>query len=274
MLPVAAWADTLELAVTSYEERHYSRARQLFTTVEREHGATPETDFYLGRLALWFDEGPVALAHLERAARTRGNEARLQNALGDAYGMTAQTVSLLQKLGWARKSLAAYSRAVELEPDNTQWRWSLFGFYCVAPTIAGGGHHRAKQAALEIEKRDSSQGRVALATLALAEKRYIHAFALFEPILDQSPDDYIALFQYGRCAAISGLNIERGIAALQHYLALQPAEREGLPTREAVQYRLANLLEKKGDRSTAHKLYQDIKRAAPDFRADKVALRH
>jgi Flp pilus assembly protein TadD len=121
-----------------YQDGRYSEARAVLRRLEV---STPdvEIDFHLGRLALWFDDQGEALARLERALAASPREARLHNAWGDACGLAAQQAALWQKPGWARRCLAAYRRAVELEPTNVKWRWSLVGFGCVAPRIVGAG---------------------------------------------------------------------------------------------------------------------------------------
>jgi tetratricopeptide (TPR) repeat protein len=206
--------------------------------------------------------------------RLAPDDARIHNALGDAFGLAVQNAPVLAKLGWARKCLAAYQRAVELAPGSAAFRWSLLGYYCVAPRIAGGGLEKAHRQADEIARLDPGSGRVARATLALAEERFEAAFAQFEDVLRKSPDDFLALYQIGRCAALSGLHLERGRAALQRCLELRPPEGDGQPTHAAVHYRLGNLHEKRGERDVAEVHYARARELHPDFRADKIALKN
>ena len=131
-------------ALDCYHARRYTEARTRFGQVAVQRPGDPEIDFSLGRLALWFDDTAAALSHLERAAQTAPTEARIQNALGDAYGLMAQTANVLAKLGWALNCRKAYGRAVALEPANVAYRWSLLGFYCVASRLVGGGSEKAR----------------------------------------------------------------------------------------------------------------------------------
>lgn len=267
-------AGGLVRAMDCYHSRRYSEARVLFGELARERPLDPEIDFYLGRLALWFDDEAVALAHLERAVRAAPQEARIQNALGDAYGLAAQNAPLLSKLGWARKCRAAYERAIELEPANYLYRWSLLGYFCVAPRLAGGGLEKAHAQADAIARLDPMNGRIARATLALAEERFAAAFAQFEPVLRDSPDDFMALYQIGRCAALSGREVDRGIAALRRCLTLRAPEGDGLPTAASVHHRLGNLLERRGDPVAAQHHFAEARRLHPDFRPQKIVLRN
>ena len=268
-------AADFQQGVVQYEGRHYSAARKIFSEVELELGATIETDFYLGRLALWFDDLPAALPHLERCANLAPQQAKLQNALGDAYGLAAQKANILAKLGWAKRCLAAYEQAVELEPQNPAWHWSLVGYYINAPCLAGGGIGKAYAQAEEIRRLDAANGRVAFATVYLADGRYNDAFSEFAPVLRKSPDDFLALYQIGRCAAVSGQQLDRGIAALRRCLILpEPEPANGLPSYANVHYRLGNLLEKKGCTEEAKREYARAADTNADFRPAKVALRN
>lgn len=261
----------LARALDCYHARRYSEARAIFGRIAVERPRDPEIEFYLGRLALWFDDGPAALANLEHAATLTPDDARIQNALGDAYGLAAQNANLVMKLGWARKCRAAYERAVALEPKNPAFRWSLLGFYYLAPRIAGGGIEKARVQADEIARLDPMNGRIARATLALGEQKFEAAFAQFDQVLRDAPDDFLALYHVGRCAALSGRQVDRGIAALRRCLELRPPEGDGQPTLACVHHRLGKLLETKGDAAAAQAEYASTLRLEPDFRPVKIA---
>lgn len=261
-------------AVARYENRDYSGARRAFQALAMQTPEDAAVQFYLGRIALWFDEEAEALRHLEKAAALAPQSARIQNALGDAYGLAAQNAPLFAKLGWARKCRAAYERAVALEPENPNFRWSLLGFCLVAPRFAGGGLEEAEALAAEIAKRDEMSGRIARATLALARRRFEAAFAEFEAVLRERPDDFVALYHIGRCAALSGQHVERGIAALRRCLELTPPRGDGQPSHACVHYRLGNLLEKRGDSEGARREYDRALERHPDFRPAKIQLKN
>jgi tetratricopeptide (TPR) repeat protein len=267
-------ASNFSTARVLYEGRSYTEARKIFLELAADQPESVEINFYLGRLALWFDDDATALARLEKAAQVAPTDARIQNALGDAYGMMAQKAGLLAKLGWARKCLAAYERAVALDPLKPAYRWSLLGFYCVAPRIAGGGCDRALGQAEEISRLNPVEGRMALATYFLSERRPAAAFAQFDDWLAQEPDSFLALYHIGRCAALSGEQLERGRTALQRCLVLTPPGGDGRPTLASAHHRLGNILEKMGDRSGAVAHYSAARRLHPDFRAEKDALRN
>jgi tetratricopeptide (TPR) repeat protein len=262
-------------AIALYEDRRYGPAREAFQQLEADRlPIDEELDFFLGRLALWFDDRDEAVARLERAVRDTPRSARLHNALGDAYGLAAQQAPLLAKLGWARRCVASYRKAVELEPENPLFRWSLFGYYLVAPGIAGGGRDKALAEARRLQACDDMAGRIALATLHLADQRAGEAFAQFDELCDERADDFLVLYHVGRCAALSGEQIDRGIAALRRCLELEPPRGEGMPTIPLVHYRLAALHEARGEKTEAAGLRARAWKLNPDLRPEKSALKN
>ncbi len=268
-------SDGRAAAIALYDDRRYREARAAFRALESvRRPVDEELDFYLGRIALWFDDRDDAITRLERAVRATPASARLHNALGDAYGLAAQQAPLLAKLGWARKCVAAYRKAVELEPENPLYRWSLLGYYLVAPGIAGGGREKALAEAQRLKAIDDMAGRIALATVHLADERADHAFAQFDDLCEQRPDDFMVLYHIGRCAALSGEQIDRGIAALRRCLDLEPPRGEGMPTIPLVHYRLAGLYAARGEEAEAARLRARAWELNPDLRPEKSALKN
>lgn len=268
-----AAAPATDAALALYEARRYGDARTAFQAIDAAAPGDPTVDFHLGRLALWFDDEAAALHHLERAIRTAPDSARVHHAWGDACGLAAQNAPLIAKLPWARRCLAAYERAVALEPDNPAWRWGLLGFHLAAPRIAGGGAEKAAAQAEAIRRLDPVAGRVAAATVCLAGKRYAAAFAEFDAVLQEQPDDFLALYQIGRCAAVSGEQLGRGLAALQRCLTLPPPPGDGWPTRASVYQRIGDILAHRGDAAGAEAHHTLALTVQPDFRPAKVVLR-
>jgi tetratricopeptide (TPR) repeat protein len=272
-LALAQSDDDFHAAVALYRECRYSEAQKLFDAASARRPDDVDLNFYRGRLALWFDDQATALACLEKAAQRSPRDARIQNALGDAFGLAAQKSSIFARLAWGVKCKAAYERAVELDPKNPDYHWSLLGYFLVAPRIAGGGIDKAYAEAAEIRALDPMKGRVAFATVCLADRRNRDAFAEFDEVLRHAPDDFMALYHIGRCAALSGEQLDRGAAALTRCLSLPPPPGDGHPTYANVHYRLGNILEKMGNAAGARREYVMAVIENPDFRPDKEVLK-
>jgi tetratricopeptide (TPR) repeat protein len=258
-LDEAAYKSAVEL----YNQRKPLEAQQIFETLAAAEPGNADIQFYLGRLALQRDDHEKAVTYLEKAVALAPANSRMRLRLGDAYGRSAQKAGLFAKAGWAGKCRTEYEKAVELDAKSVEARQSLLVFYLQAPGFLGGGTDKALLQAQEIKKLDTAAGRFAVAQVYGAEKKYDLAFAEFEEVLKATPDDYAALFQVGRLAAISGERLERGLAVLQQCLTATPPA--GQPPLAAVHWRIGNILEKQGDKPGARAAYEAALKADPKF---------
>lgn len=253
-----------EAAVNLYKERQSAEATQAFTALAVADPANSEVQSYLGRLALQTGGDPaVAVAHLEKAIALKPSESRYHQQLGDAYGLSAQKAGVFSKMGWAKKCVAAYQRAVELDPANVDAHVSLTEYYRQAPSMVGGGMDKAYAQAEKIKQLDPARGLTVLATLYVSDKKFSEAFAIYEEQLKTTPDLYSALYQIGRLAALSGERVERGIATLRQCLTQTPLA--GQPGHAPANWRLGQLLEKQNDKAGARACYEAALTIDPKF---------
>ncbi|MDO8543548.1 MAG: NPCBM/NEW2 domain-containing protein [Opitutaceae bacterium] len=160
-----------------YEKGRFGEAQSAFEKLFASAPKDPEVNFHLGELALHRNEPEKAVAFFASAIAAAPNVSRFHHRLGDAYGRSAQKASVFSAFGLARKCLASYRRAVELDPANIDARYSLFVFYRNAPGIIGGGSDKAATEADAIKKLDPDRGRVAWAALYVSQEQYDHALA-------------------------------------------------------------------------------------------------
>lgn len=259
----AADPAALKAATELFNQRKAAEAQKAFEALAAADPKDAEAQFYLGRLALQRNDHEKAVSILEKALALAPNDARIHLRLGDAYGISAQKAGFLSKMSLAGKCRTSYEKAVELDPKSLDARFSLMGYYQQAPGIVGGGMDKAHAQAQEIKKLDELRGRQAVAGLYLAEKKYAEAFAEFDAVLQGKPDDYSALFQVGRVAAISGQQLDRGLASLRRCLAATPPE--GQPGHAAAHWRIGNILEKQNDKAAARAAYEAALKVDPKF---------
>lgn len=227
----------------------------------------------LGQLALRRDDTEHAISYLEKAVELDPKHSETRRILGDAYGRAAQKKGIFGGLGLGKKCLASYQKAVELDPKNIDAHGSLFDFYRMAPGIAGGNSEKALAEAAAMKQLEPMRGRIAFATFYVSEKKYDRALAEFDEVLKKEPDDFNALYQVGRLAALSGQYVDRGIASLRRCLGLPlPSEHQG-PGKAAANWRLGNLLEKKNDRAGARTAYEAAVKLDPSFTPAAEALK-
>lgn len=242
-----------------------AEAQTAFEKIAVADPSCAEAQRALAELALRRDDGDKAVAYAEKAVALAPNNADAYAALGDAYGSSAQKASVFSQFGLAKKCLAAYQRAAELAPTTVKFHQSLFDFYRQAPSIAGGGTDKAMAEATTIKKLDPLQGRIAFAALYTADKKYDQALAEFDEALKTAPDDYAALYQVGKLAAISGQYLDRGLASLRRCLELTPPAAPNTPGLAAAQWRIGNILEKKNDPAAARVAYEAALKLDPKF---------
>lgn len=177
-----------------------------------------------GRQAVLQGDYAAAIRLFEAAVTQAPREADAHHWLGNAYAWAAAGADLSDKPALGRKCLAAYRRALELDPDNLPARFSLMNFYRHVPRLLGGGLGRARAEAEEIGRRDAVQGLQAQAVLHAHEKDYAAAFAALDEVRRKRPDDYASLALFGRVALESGQRHDEGVAALRRCLELTPAD--------------------------------------------------
>lgn len=273
MLPAGAAAEALELEPIRALLRDRATRPQAQAAIERllaDHPRSAAAHALLGAAKLQQDDVTGAVQAYEQAASLAPADSEIQRQLGDAYGRSAQKAGALSKLGWARKCKAAYEKAVSLDPRNLAARQSLLTFYQAAPGIVGGGMDKAYAQAAAIKELDPTRGRLAFANLYVAEKKFAAAFAEHEAVLRDEPDNYAALYQIGRLAALSGERLDAGLAALGRCLELDPPA--GQPGRAPTQWRIGNLHEKRGDLAAARAAYEEALRTQPDFAEARASL--
>jgi tetratricopeptide (TPR) repeat protein len=271
--PPALAADPAALASARalFDAGRFSDARAAFEKLEATEPGDADVHYYLGQLALERDDADAAVRELERATSISPGSGRAHNALGDAYGRSAEKAGMFSQFGLARKSLAEYERAVALEPGNVDFHESLFGYCVAAPSLVGGGDDRAAAEAAVIRRLDPARGHRAFATLYGKDEKYDLALAELDEVLKAAPDDYAALYQVGRNAALSGKGLERGLASLRRCMAL--AAPQGAPPHAAAQWRIGTILERKGDKEGARAAYLAALKIDPGFKQASDSLK-
>ncbi len=266
-----------------------------------------EAVYLLGRLAKRRGDWRTVAERYERCTQLAPTVALYWADLGEAYGKLAGKAGVFQQLGLARKCRAALEQAVALAPTELEYRRGLIEFYEQAPFVAGGGRDKALAQAAAIAahdpyasalatggiharaknwteaerafrsaaalRPDATEPEAALGLLFADQGRHAEAFTAFDGILGREPDNLLALYQLGRVAAISGQRLPEGEAALRRYLA-QPTHPAGQPTNAHAQYRLGELLARRGDTAGARAAYQDALRLDPGLKPAAEALGH
>ncbi|MDQ6885811.1 MAG: tetratricopeptide repeat protein [Gemmatimonadota bacterium] len=294
----------LEQGIRLFDGRRYDSARSQITAFAEVNPGSAAAAFYLGRIALVERDLGAATRWLERATRLDGNGAAYHYWLGQAYARQALTSSRFRQFFIAKKVKQEFLRAVELDPQNPEFRVGLFQFYVMAPGVVGGGLDKARVEADELYKRDRLRGLLARGFLeekqnrteaaealykeAVASfpddpdaynalglfytrvKRYDDAFSVFERILERKPEALQPYYYLGRVGALSGLRLDRSEEVLKHYIAHLPGEDD--PPLSHAHTRLGTIYERKGDAAAARQEYEMALKLEPDYAEARGAL--
>ena len=267
-LPAGAADQALRDRVAElFKQRQWAEAQAVLEKVTVDEPTNAEAWNFLGQAILARGDYEKAIPPLEQATQLDPGKCDYFLQLGNAYGVGAAKAGLLSKMGLAKKCKAAYDKAVELDPTNINARWSVMEYCKQAPGIVGGGMDGAYAQAEAIKKLDARRGRIAYASLYVSDKKYPEAFALFEAALRDNPADTDALYQVGRLAAISGEQLDRGLAALRECVKLEGGNNARTQTR------IGNILEKQGDKPGAKAAYEAAIALEPNFVQAIEALR-
>ena len=204
-------------------------------------------------------------AALEEALKWLAKAVELEpdNALylGDYGGTSLQLASRTTSYAAATKGRDAMEKAVALKPDYLDAHEGLVQFYQRAPWPIGSSA-KANAHLEEIRKRDPDRAAILSVLMKTNAKEYPTAFKLCDEVLSRRPDDYIALYHYGRTAAISGQNLERGLERLKKCLTFDPPT-PASPTYSNIWQRIGNIHEQLKHPAEARAAYETALKLDP-----------
>jgi tetratricopeptide (TPR) repeat protein len=118
--------------------------------------------------------------------------------LGRAYGMKARHAGPIAGFTLARKVVASFSHAVEINPSNVAALNDLGEYYVAAPFLVGGGSNKAHALAARMMPRFPGSAHRLLARLADASNDLSTAESEFKQAVtaQHSPDAWIDLAQF------------------------------------------------------------------------------
>jgi tetratricopeptide (TPR) repeat protein len=243
-----------EAAMALFNARRYPEAREGFEKVIAGDPMHAAAHHFLGRTILKRNDRaalPEAIASLARAVELEPNNPVYLGVYG---GTSLQLAARTNSLSAARKGREAMEKALTIDPDYLKAREGLFQFYERAPWPIGSSA-KARAQLEQIRQRDPDLATVLGVVSKTNAKDYASAFEMCEEILAKNPDNYTALYHYGRTASISGQNLERGLASLQRCLILEPPT-PGSPTHSHAWQRIGNILEQLARPAEARQAYE------------------
>jgi tetratricopeptide (TPR) repeat protein len=207
-------------------------------------------------------------------------------ALGNALGSKAMSAGIMSAIGYAGTIRDSFRKAVELDPQNMDARFSLMQYYMAAPGIVGGGTSKAQALAAQTATVNPDGGKLMLARLDaaddklanaeaavlampvssndavadgqrdlivnlgnkyLSDKKYADSERLYREALKRFPDSDSALYGVARLQQEQGKHRE-AIAGMEQVLAIYP--------RASAYYRIGQSQQALGDKAKAIAAYE------------------
>ena len=213
-----------------------------------------------GRAALDRNDPRTAVKLLEAAVAQTPQDADTHYFLGVAYGKLAEKSNVFRQAALARRTRDQFERAVSLNPNHLDARFSLVQYYMIAPNIYGGSEQKALEEANEIARRDAAGGHRAFAFIHTRHQNYKAALAELEAAAALDPKDMPTWFEIGHVAALSGLDLQQGEEALLKYAEYTPSG-DDPPLDRAFDW-LAKIYEREGRPSDAARAEANAQRLA------------
>ena len=161
--------------VRLFEAGKFKEAKTVFEPAFKANTRDAAAAFYLGRIAMEERKNDRAADYFEAATKLDPKNSTYFLWLGRAYGREAQQANVLRQPGLAKRTKAAWERAIELDPDNLDARSDLIQYYVQAPGFLGGSTAKALEQAEEIRKRNPLRGYLELGALYEREKKLAEA---------------------------------------------------------------------------------------------------
>ncbi len=263
-------AEPLASAIADFQARRFPAAEAAFRRIVAAEPENAAAHHHLGQTLLRRQEPEAraeALRHLARAAELAPKRAAYHLAYG---GAELQAAARSRSPLAAARGRDALERALRIDPDNLHAREALFHFHQRAPWPLGRSAAAAAQLE-EIRRRDPDLATILGVGERLEARDYAGAFQRCDAVLASQPDNYVALYHYGRSASISGENLERGLALLQRCLQLTPPT-PAAPTHSQVWNRIGCVQERLGRPDVAREAYTRALALDPSNRAAGDAL--
>jgi tetratricopeptide (TPR) repeat protein len=261
--------------------------------------------YYLGRIALEQGRSSEAVDWLEQAVKRNDQNSDFHLWLGNALGTEAQKANKFRQPFLARRVKTEFERAVELNANSADAHEGLYEFYSQAPGIMGGSMDKARAEVAKVIALDPPRGHQLAGALAEKEKdiptaqreyeamfagapdsvralttlvlfyqstnRLDRGFALIDGFLLAHADAVLARYQYGRLAAVSGQNLERGEREMRAFIA-GPPDGATPATIATAHWRLGMIAARRGNPDGARAEYREALRIDPKNPNAKAAL--
>ena len=126
--------------------------------VQGAAAANTEEAAAAGRAAYEREDYEAAARHFEAAVQARPRDSSLRHWLGKSYGRLADDSGWFKAMSYAKKTLAAFRMAVELDDANLAALRDLISYLEQAPGFLGGDKEEAKALKARLAALETASG--------------------------------------------------------------------------------------------------------------------
>ena len=184
--PLHSWSLALAIASLSFTAHAHEYDALLkakkYEEVDRATQAALATnptqlDALLGRVDLLLSQGQdkhidEAVKFAEQCVQAHPQNSDCHEAVGNALGSKAVRAGVMSAMGYLGQIRDAFKKAIELNPKNTDARFSLLQYYQQVPGLMGGGSGKAKELVAQTQTINPEAARLMQGNLDLADKEF------------------------------------------------------------------------------------------------------
>ncbi len=291
----------IEQGVTAFNKGELQLAKELLLQTREE---SYQKYLHLAQIALANGNLDNAENHIERALKLNQKQAHAHVIYAEIMAKQADSASIFSVFSYIKKVKMAFTTAVELDPQNIEYRHALIQFHINAPGLAGGDINEALKHAQNLKQLDPLSGAIALIQIYgqledLERLKELTNSAMLdfpnEPELylqlgnyHQKQENYDEALIYYRKAATMVITSNKqrnakysalfqiGRATVQSENNLSEGKKalakylneavitSSMPPKDWAKYRYANVTEALGDKSKAMQLYKILAQETTD----------
>lgn len=197
-LLVKAAEGQLEQAQIAMKNKHYQRAKELFTELRKQGDLKTQASFGLAKLAFFQDQLDIAEDYISEVLDAAPDNPEHLFIAARIAGKQAQSASIFTKLGYARDAKKYFTQALKVDRHHKPSLIGLIRFHQQAPVMAGGDKEVIPDLIDRLRELDKRVSFSIQAPYLFESKKIEKAFKLYNEALDPkvSSDTDIGDFKF------------------------------------------------------------------------------
>ena len=292
---------SIEQGITAFENGNLQLAKNLLS---QQSDRRYQKSLYLALIASKNGKLDEAEEYIEKTIELNAKDADVQFTYAEIMAKQAEAASIFSLTGYIKKVKKAFIAAVELAPENIEYRRALIKFHINAPGMLGGDIDEALRHAQELKRVDALSGSSSLIQvhgrmgnnekfdeeLKIAMLNFVDEPELYYQlgIYYQAQESFSeALIHFRKAANMATFTDKQRNAKYSAVFQVgrtsilsgsnfdedekaftqyltEAVISSSIPSKGWAKFRLANMLEAQGEKSKAIRLYKDLLQASSD----------